>query len=304
MDFHGAFRDPAVHGQNLNASRRGPAEGLPEPGIGGVVGVEIPDGGHLDDEEDIGPVALLGCPQQAPQVLGPPLRGGVGESADPLVLQGDPLDLQKALPAVLHKGQVKPGIPVDGLPAEVLNFPQPSGTEPFPGGSVGGLGVHVDEKIPLLHGDQVELCFPGRVVGALAPDPCPRGQQLPAASCVLYMDNFRLPVDFHMGNEAVGPGKKNPGNHIGIKHGTCPFLICTGRAANWCLKNNAVIARPVRTLVVAIPRLEGKCIDNCPAKQGNLALFGGNRYLVPLNRGIATPVCGLVRNDSVIFDKH
>ena len=33
------------------------------------------------------------------------------------------------------------------------------------------------------------------------------------------------------------------------------------RAVNWCLKNNAVIARPVRTLVVAIPRLEGKCTE-------------------------------------------
>ena len=100
MDFHGAFRDPAVHGQNLNAPLRGPAEGLPKPGISGVVGVEIPDGGHLDDEEHVGPVPLLGRPQQAPQVLGPTLRGGVGESADPLVLQGDPLDLQKTLSAV------------------------------------------------------------------------------------------------------------------------------------------------------------------------------------------------------------
>ena len=27
------------------------------------------------------------------------------------------------------------------------------------------------------------------------------------------------------------------------------------------------------------------------------AIFGGNRYLVPFNWGIATPVCGLVRND-------
>ena len=28
----------------------------------------------------------------------------------------------------------------------------------------------------------------------------------------------------------------------------------------------SVIARPVHRLVVAIPRLEGKCIDNCPTE--------------------------------------
>ncbi|MDY4490546.1 MAG: hypothetical protein SPE19_08495, partial [Candidatus Faecousia sp.] len=39
---------------------------------------------------------------------------------------------------------------------------------------------------------------------------------------------------------------------------------------------------------VAIPQLEGKCIDNCPTERGNVAIFGGNRYLVPFNRGIAT----------------
>ena len=52
---------------------------------------------------------------------------------------------------------------------------------------------------------------------------------------------------------------------------------------------------------MAIPRLESKCIDNCPTDRENAAIFGGNRYLVPFNRGIATPGCGLVRNDSPIF---
>ena len=41
---------------------------------------------------------------------------------------------------------------------------------------------------------------------------------------------------------------------------------------------------------VAIPRLEGKCIDNCPTGRGNTAFFGRNRYLVPFIGGIATPV--------------
>ncbi|MGN1017010.1 MAG: hypothetical protein ACI4PL_08440, partial [Faecousia sp.] len=52
---------------------------------------------------------------------------------------------------------------------------------------------------------------------------------------------------------------------------------------------------------VAIPRLEGKCNDNCPTEWEYYAIFGGNRYLVLFNRGIATPVCELARNDSVLL---
>ena len=48
---------------------------------------------------------------------------------------------------------------------------------------------------------------------------------------------------------------------------------------------------------VAIPRLEGKCIDNNPAEWENVAFFGGNRYLIPFIGGIATEAGALVRND-------
>ncbi|MDY4491285.1 MAG: hypothetical protein SPE19_12315, partial [Candidatus Faecousia sp.] len=68
-----------------------------------------------------------------------------------------------------------------------------------------------------------------------------------------------------------------------MRKGRFDELLFTGFASRF-----SVIARPVRTLVVAIPRLEGKCIDNCPTERENLAIFGGNRYLVPFNRGIAT----------------
>ena len=50
-----------------------------------------------------------------------------------------------------------------------------------------------------------------------------------------------------------------------------------------------VIARPVRTLVVAIPPLEVKCTEKHP-ENGNPSIFGGNRYLVLFNGGIATPL--------------
>ena len=36
-----------------------------------------------------------------------------------------------------------------------------------------------------------------------------------------------------------------------------------------------------------------------PERMGVSAIFGGNRYLIPFNRGIATPVRALARNDSV-----
>ena len=38
-----------------------------------------------------------------------------------------------------------------------------------------------------------------------------------------------------------------------------------------------------------------------PKKMGIAAILGGNRYLVPFNRGIATPVCALARNDSIFL---
>ena len=41
-----------------------------------------------------------------------------------------------------------------------------------------------------------------------------------------------------------------------------------------------------------------------PEKTGIVAILGGNRYPVPFNRGIATPVCELARNDSIFFRVH
>ena len=55
---------------------------------------------------------------------------------------------------------------------------------------------------------------------------------------------------------------------------------------------------------VAIPRLEGKCIDNCPTERENLAIFGENRYLVPLNGGIATTSVRTGLAMTALFFKH
>ena len=67
------------------------------------------------------------------------------------------------------------------------------------------------------------------------------------------------------------------------KIGVCRLAVIASQCAHW--RGN--------------PPVRGEMYRQLPYGAGNLAIFGGNRYLVPFNRGIATPVCGLVRNDSV-----
>ena len=45
------------------------------------------------------------------------------------------------------------------------------------------------------------------------------------------------------------------------------------------------------------PPVRREMYRQLPYRVGKQWYFGGNRHLVRFNRGIATPVCGLVRND-------
>ncbi|MDY4489942.1 MAG: hypothetical protein SPE19_05375, partial [Candidatus Faecousia sp.] len=49
------------------------------------------------------------------------------------------------------------------------------------------------------------------------------------------------------------------------------------------------------------PPDRGEMYRIVPERVAFAAIFGGNRFLVPIDRGIATPVCALVRNDSIYF---
>ena len=81
-----------------------------------------------------------------------------------------------------------------------------------------------------------------------------------------------------------------------------PQVPPTGNApANWCLSLRVKVSchcEPVRLSGVAIPLLRGEMYRIVPERVEVATIFGGNRYLVPFNRGIATPVCALARNDS------
>ena len=49
------------------------------------------------------------------------------------------------------------------------------------------------------------------------------------------------------------------------------------------------------------PPDRGEMCRKAPRKAEVTTIFSSNRYLAPFNRGIATPVCALARNDSVYF---
>ena len=106
-----------------------------------------------------------------------------------------------------------------GFGPEILHGAKAAGKEPFPGGAVGCLRVHVDKAVALADGDEVIFGFAAGVIGPLAPDFCAHGQKLPAPAGIFDVDDFRLSINLHMGDEPVGPGQKSTGGHVGVMHG-------------------------------------------------------------------------------------
>ena len=180
---------------------------------------------HLDDHEDISPIALPGQLRQTPDVLGTPQGGGVGKGADAVMFQGAALDFQETGPAVLCEGEIEPGIPVNGFRPKVLQRPQAAGEEPFLCRRIGGLGIHVDEPPAFLHGDEVVFGFSVGVAAALAPDCYAGDQQFPAPAGVFDMADLFLSVDLNVGHKPVGPLQKYPGDHVFVCHGMPSFFF-------------------------------------------------------------------------------
>ena len=74
------------------------------------------------------------------------------------------------------------------------------------------------------------------------------------------------------------------------------------RETNWCLLLCDKVSCHCETSPQTgrgNPLVRGKMYRKVPGRMGVTAIFGGNRYLALFNRGIATPVCALVRNDSI-----
>ena len=61
------------------------------------------------------------------------------------------------------------------------------------------------------------------------------------------------------------------------------YMSLRSKCAHWC----------------GNPPVRAEMFRKLPRRLGFAAIIGCNRYPVPFNRGIATPVCALVRNDSI-----
>ena len=92
-----------------------------------------------------------------------------------VIFQRHTLHFQKTGLAVQGKGEVKPGIPVEGFCLQVFDFSQSAAFQPFSRGDVGCLRVHVDKPVTLFHGDQVVFGFSVGIMGLLAPNLRPAG---------------------------------------------------------------------------------------------------------------------------------
>ena len=182
------------------------------------MGTEIRSICHLNDKQHIGFIPFCHRPTQTLQMFCTPLGRGIGEGAHPVHFQSHTLDLQKTGPAVSGKGEVEPGVAVEGLWAEVLYFTQSAGSQPFSGSHVGRLGIHVHETLSLPHADQIKPGLPAGICCPLTKNGRAGDQQLPASAGVLHMDGFLPPIYFHLCNKPIGPGQKRPGHHVLIDH--------------------------------------------------------------------------------------
>ena len=108
---------------------------------------------------------------------------------------------------------------MEGFCLQIPDFAQPTASEPFSGGNIGRLGIHIDEPVTFADGDQIKFGLSVGVAAFLAPDFCPRLQQFPATAGIFNVNNFFTAADFHMGDESVGPGEEMSRGHVGIMHG-------------------------------------------------------------------------------------
>ena len=155
--------------------------------MGGIVGFQIVHPLHLDDEAHGGFIPRSLCGDEFLQMFDSPLGGSIGESNDPVMLQGYPLDLHKPPLFRVLPVEIKSRITKRSLSAQDFQVrTEVPLLHPLPEDVVGRLGIHVDQQrlLPphLLHRHQIEAGLALGIAALHQPDRRPRNEQLPAAA--------------------------------------------------------------------------------------------------------------------------
>ena len=156
---------------------------------------------------------------QRQQVLCAPLGGGVGKAGHATLVECHALDLHIAPLALNLVGEVQTGV-AEGLlgPHHVRQEAQPAVPEIRKSQAVGHLGIQVDHRAVLLHGEQRPAGLAPRLAAPLAPDLGAGQEQFPQPPGVGDMAPLRLALQLHQGDEAVGPGEKAARGNIRIRN--------------------------------------------------------------------------------------
>lgn len=182
--------------------------------MGTVVGNQVPCALHLDDKQHARFVSLLPGLDQALEMTYAPFRWRVRKAADPVLLQGDSLDLQKtptdtAFHIKIKARSSKSRFPADDFRTSDSWQAERSTLQSFFNRAVGRLGIQIDQPVPFLYGNEGIGCFSLFGSSWFQPDFCSRQKKLRASSGILDVNTHRFIVVLAERDKTVWPGQKN-----------------------------------------------------------------------------------------------
>ena len=196
------------------------------------VGAQKGNALHLNNKQDSRIRSVFLCSYKLPKVFDAPFRGGIRKVSYTVSFQRNTLDLQKERAMVRFSCKVKTGAAID-LFLPQRQYLRAAIQEKFLCNGIGGLTVHVDESIALIHTDQIIVGSPGRVFTFGQQHPGSGDKKLFASPGILYVDGKLLPIQKHLCNEAVRPCQKNGVFYGRISH-TGSILPAKGDCNRTC----------------------------------------------------------------------
>ena len=151
--------DRAIQRKHSNTLSGGFGQGLAKGSMGSVVGFEMADPFHLNDEDNLRFITVVYTLRQVVQVFYAAFSRSVGEQSHAVFFQGYTFDFNKDLAFSCFDIKIKTGAAVFCFRLDkgyVLSIPP--GPHVFSKNLVGRLAVHVDQLFALPNGRQIIFC--------------------------------------------------------------------------------------------------------------------------------------------------